>query len=142
MILPDLNLLFYAYNPTIPEYEPAAGWWLEVLNSDELIALPHEVLFGFLRIATHPRLREAAVSLAKAKNTVDTWLAHPRARLVLADPDHYARVLRLMKESKSKGAILADAILASYAIPLRATLCSNDQDFARFKELTWKNPLL
>lgn len=40
MILPDLNLLLYAYNSHVAEHELARLWWEQVMNSDELIALP------------------------------------------------------------------------------------------------------
>ena len=65
MILPDLNLLLYAYNPHEPQHAKAAVWWTTLLNGDELIGLPNEICPGFFRIATNARLRAAAVPLAK-----------------------------------------------------------------------------
>lgn len=39
------------------------------------------------------------------------------------------------------GALVSDASLAVHAFENRATLCTNDADFARFKGLIWHNPL-
>lgn len=116
MILPDLNLLLYAYNPCIPQHAKSHQWWTEVINGPELIGLPHEILFGFIRIATNQRLGTACVPLAAAKATVDGWLNLPNSRIILPDTDHYYRVTRILQESMATGAIVSDAILASYAI--------------------------
>ncbi len=141
MILPDLNLLLYAYNPHSPQHSLARQWWEAVLNGDELIGLPNEVSLGFVRIATNTRLGAAAVSLAAARQVVEGWLQLPHARVLTPSDRHFQRVMDLMEKAMATGAVLADAILAAYAIEHRARLCSNDADFSRFPGLAWENPL-
>ncbi len=141
MILPDLNLLLYAYNPNVPQHAPSKRWWEGAMNGDELIGLPREVQFGFVRIATNPRLGPAAVSVEIAQSVVESWLDLPQARSLTAAPDHFARVMGLLRSAMAAGAMVSDAILAAYAIENRACLCSNDGDFARFPGLDWRNPL-
>ena len=141
MILPDLNLLLYAYNPAVPQHDRAAGWWLEAMRGSELIGLPNEICLGFVRIATHPRLGPAAVPLSEARAVVDTWLSLPHARVVAPADDHFQRVMSLLAACQGSGALVSDAALAAHAIHHRATLCSNDSDFARFPGLDWHNPL-
>lgn len=141
MILPDLNLLLYAYNSRVPQHDRAREWWEGVMNGEELIALPHEIVFGFVRIATNQRLGPAAVPLADARSVVTTWIELPQTRILTPDAHHIARAFDLMAGAMATGAVLSDAVLASYAIRNRATLCSNDSDFARFPGLDWKNPL-
>ena len=143
MILPDLNLLLYAYQPASPHHIRAREWWEETLNgSGGLIALPHEVSLGFVRIATNPRLGKAAVSMQQATRVVLEWLRTPMVRVLLPESDHTARVFELLERAGGSGLLLADASLAVYAMRARATLCSNDGDFARFPGLDWINPLL
>ncbi len=142
MILPDLNLLLYAYNPHAPQHKLACAWWQDALNGPELIALPHEVTSGFVRIATNRRLGDAAVPLAQARSVVDGWLILPHIRCPVPSAGHFGRVMDLMDRAMATGAVLSDAILAAYAIEHRARLCSNDADFARFDGLRWENPLL
>ena len=142
MIIPDINLLLYAYNPHVPQHGAALAWWEEVLNGDELIGLPNEVAFGFVRIATHPRLGPAAVPLDRARTVVDGWLAQPNLRVLAPAPDHFAKVRELLSVAMASGAVVSDAVLAVYAISHRAVLHTNDADFSRFPGLQWRNPLL
>lgn len=141
MILPDLNLLLYAYNPYSREHEPARRWWEAVVASGEVIGLPHEISLGFVRIATHPRLGPAMVSVEAAGHVVLGWLKQPGVRVLLPKEDHACKVLDLMQRAGVSGALASDASLAVHAIEHRATLCTNDSDFARFPGLDWKNPL-
>lgn len=141
MILPDLNLLLYAYNPFAPHHVSARAWWQGVVNGEELIALPHEVTFGFVRIATNRRLGKAAVPLIEARTVVEGWLDLPQARVLVPSAGHFGRAMDLMKSAMATGALLSDAVLASYAIEHRARLCTNDADFSRFPGLDWHNPL-
>jgi uncharacterized protein len=141
MILPDLNLLLYAYNPHMPQHAAARQWWESVLNGDELIGLPFEVAFGFIRIATNPRLGQVAVPLQAARSVVEGWLGLPQVRTLTPSARHFARAMDLMTSAMASGAILSDAILAAYAIENRARLYSNDADFARFPGLHLENPL-
>ena len=141
MILPDLNLLLYAYNPHTPEHEEARNWWETALNSQELIGLPHEVTLGFIRIATNPKLGNAAITLQLSSQIVERWHSSPSTRVLLPSEKHTGDVIKLLVQSRSSGQLTSDASLAVYAIHNRATLCSNDTDFARFPGLNWQNPL-
>jgi uncharacterized protein len=40
VILPDINLLLYAYNADAPHHEAAKAWWEALLGSDTPVALP------------------------------------------------------------------------------------------------------
>lgn len=142
MILPDINVLLYAYNSATPQYAAARSWWENALNGNEGIGIPHEVTLGFVRIATNPKLRDASVSLEKAVSVVSSWLRAPNVNILLPEPDHAERVFELLRISNSSGTLMSDASLAVYAIRHRATLFSNDGDFSRFPGLKWANPLL
>jgi len=141
MIIPDLNLLLYAYNGHVPQHPAARSWWEDAMNAEELIGLPYEVAYGFLRIATNQRLGAAAVPLTAARGVVEQWFALPQVRPLVPSPRHFARVMALMEAAMASGGVLSDAILAAYAIESRARLCTNDADFSRFPGLDWYNPL-
>jgi uncharacterized protein len=142
MILPDLNLLLYPYNSHTPQHDAARHWWEKAMNGDELIGLPFEVAFGFIRVATNPRLGPAKVALADARRVVESWLHLPQARMLSPGALHFNRVMDLMASAMAAGPVLSDAILAAYAIANRATLFTNDGDFARFPGLKWEKSLL
>lgn len=142
MILPDLNLLLYAYNPHAMQHLKAKQWWEAALNGSELIGLPHEVTLGFVRIATNPRLGRAAVSLGAVKGVIESWKRSSVVRVLLPQEDHATKVLELLLRAGASGQLTSDASLAVYAMDNRATLCSNDADFMRFPGLIFENPLL
>lgn len=112
------------------------------MNGDERIGMPLEVAFGFIRVATHPRLGAAKVALLDARRVVESWLGLPQVRTLIPGALHFTRVMDLMAAGQATGPVLSDAILAAYAIEHRATLFTNDGDFARFPGLVWRNPLL
>jgi len=141
LILPDLNLLLYAYNPHVAQHALARDWWEHALNDNELIALPHEISFGFVRISTNPRLGQAAVSLDADRVVVEGWLAMPQTRVLRPSSGHFQRVMELMRLAVARGNLLSDAILAAYALEHGARLCTTDSDFSRFPGLNWENPL-
>lgn len=141
MILPDLNLLLYAYNSHVPQHGAALRWWESAMNGTELIGLPNEVCLGFIRVATHPRLGPAAVPLDTARRVVETWLDLPHVRVLTPPVGHFAKVIDLVAQAMGAGTLISDAVLASYAIENRAVLHTNDADFSRFPGLNWRNPL-
>jgi predicted nucleic acid-binding protein len=56
-------------------------------------------------------------------------------------PRHLELLETLLIQAGTTGNLVTDAHLAALAIEHHCVLCSNDQDFARFDGLTWKNPL-
>jgi predicted nucleic acid-binding protein len=56
MIVVDVNLLLYAVISGFPQHEPARSWWEETLNGSQEVGLTSPAVFGFLRIATNPRV--------------------------------------------------------------------------------------
>ena len=56
VIVPDLNLLVYAYNDAAPHHDSARRWWEGLLNGEERVGVPWVVSTGFVRLMTHPRV--------------------------------------------------------------------------------------
>jgi len=140
LIIPDINLLLYAYNANGEFHEEAKTWWQGVIDGEELVGFPHDVLFGFVRIASHSSFT-SSIEVEAADEVVGEWLNLPHARILLPDAAHFARAVDLLKMAGGRGAMLSDAVLASYAIANRACLCSTDNDFARFPDVDWVNPI-
>jgi len=62
---------------------------------------------------------------------------------VVHPTERHTTVLRdLLRPLGSAGNLVSDAHLAALAIEHGATLCSCDNDFARFPGLRWVDPLL
>ena len=48
MIIPDVNLLLYAYDAASPFHGRATSWWQACLRGTEPVGLAHVVMFGFI----------------------------------------------------------------------------------------------
>ncbi len=77
MILPDTNLLVYAYNEGASQHRAARSWLEEHLSGPEPIALTWATLSGFLRISTNRRIAKEPASIQQAIAVVDGWLMQP-----------------------------------------------------------------
>jgi toxin-antitoxin system PIN domain toxin len=141
MILPDANLLLYAYDSASPFHRPAARWWSALLSAPEPVGLCPVVAFAFLRLATHPRVFARPMEVADASRIIASWLARPNVRLLAPGPGHVAHVCRLLAHAGTGANLVTDAQLAALALEHSATIHTADTDFARFPGVDWKNPL-
>ena len=141
MIVPDINLLVYAYDSSSPHHKAAAAWWKGRILGAEEIGLATVVVFGFVRLCTHPRVFHHPLTVAEAATRVESWLAHPQVRIIEPSPHHVAEVLALLEETGTAGNLTTDAQLAALVRQEKAILHSNDTDFQRFPGIRWHNPL-
>jgi len=56
MILPDVNILVYAYRGDAVDHLLYKQWLEGIIRSGQPYGISDHVLSGFLRIATHPRI--------------------------------------------------------------------------------------
>jgi uncharacterized protein len=61
VILVDANLLFYAYDSSSAQHEPARKWLETTLSEPEPSAFPWMTILAFLRISTNAHALKAAV---------------------------------------------------------------------------------
>ena len=141
MIIPDVNLLLYAHVDAFPEHDRARTWWEATLNGEETVGLALPVVFGFIRIATHPRILEEPLAVDRALGTTERWLERQNVRPLVPGREHLDIAFRLLREVGAAANLTTDAQLAALAIEHQAELHSSDTDFARFKGLRWVNPL-
>lgn len=141
MILPDINLLIYAYNEAAPRHRAAARWWEACLNGDEPVALPWIVGTGFIRLMTHPKILEYPMGVAEALGHVREWRDRPVV-LTIEPGRNFERIFfGYLGDLGTGGNLTTDAYLAALAVEHQAELQSNDSDFHRFKGLRWRDPL-
>lgn len=141
MILPDINLLLYAYNRDSPSHASALAWWEALMNGTQPVGLAWVVLLGFIRISTHPRLLSTPLSSARACDITRSWIAQPQVILLSPGNRHADILFGLLAEIGTAGNLTTDAHLAALAIEHQAELHTTDADFSRFSGLRWVNPL-
>jgi uncharacterized protein len=141
MILPDINLLLYAYDAASPFHTKAALWWQTVLSGTEPVGLAPVVVFGFVRIGTSSRVFRHPMTPEEASGHVRSWLAQPQAQIVAPGPSHVIDTLKLIEALGTAGNLVTDAQIAAIALEYDAVLHTADTDFLRFHGLRWVNPL-
>lgn len=141
MIVADVNLLIYAVNQSAPQHERARAWLEQRLSASETFGLPWLVLVAFLRLTTHPRIFERPLEARTALDFVTGWLAQPCARPLDPGERHWLILSQLLRQCGTAGKLTNDAHLAAIAIERNACLHSADNDFYRFPELKFHNPL-
>lgn len=141
MIVPDINLLLYAYDARSRYHAASRDWWEETLAGDRRVGLTWHTMLGFIRMATSPRLFEVPMTPKDAIRAVRTWLDQPGAEILSPGERHSDIVFGLIEEAGVAGSLTSDAHLAAIAIEHQAELASNDRDFGRFRGLRWFNPL-
>lgn len=141
MIIPDVNLLIYAYDAESPFHKAAASWWRRCLSAGEPVGLPPVILFGFLRIATSSRVFRDPMAPVEAAAHIRGWLARPCVEILQPSGNHVEQVLVLLEKLGVTGNLVTDAQIAALAIDYGATLHTADADFLRFAGLRWYNPV-
>lgn len=141
MIVPDINLLLYANIDAFPEHGAARAWWEEQLNGEAEIGLAGPALFGFVRIATNPRVLDPPLPVDDCLERVESWLERPQVNFLLPGPRHIDIAFQLLRRLGVAANLTTDVQLAALAIEYQAELHSNDADFGRFPQLRWINPL-
>lgn len=141
MIVPDVNLLVYAYDADSRFHVAARDWWQGCLSGDETVGLPAVVVFGFVRLVTSARVFTHPLTPAEAAGHVREWLAQPGVEILEPLPDHVERVLLLLEALGTGGNLVTDAQIAAHAMGVSACLHTADADFLRVAGLQWLNPL-
>ena len=141
MIVPDANLLLYAYDSASPFHERAAGWWRDCLSGTETVGLCGVVLFAFLRLGTSRRVFVNPMTVGEAAERVRSWLDRSVTDFLATQEADVGRALEWLEAAGSGGHLTTDAHIAAIASRHRATVHTADTDFQRFSGVRWWNPL-
>jgi len=142
LILPDVNLLLYAYIVDFPQHSAAQEWWERTIGgSHEEIGLAWATILGFLRIATNRAVLARPIRVEQATGVVRTWLAQDIVRVLVPGEQHGEILLDLLEKTGTAGNLTTDAHLAALALEYGAKVATNDADFARFTGVKCFNPL-
>jgi len=141
VIVPDTNLLIYAYDSTAPAHRRARTWWESALSGQEPVGVPWVVILAFVRLMTHPTLSENPMSADQARERVEEWLRCDHVRLLSPEATTFDRFFDLLTAAGTAGNLCTDALIAALAEEHGGTVYSNDADFGRFPGVAWQNPL-
>ena len=141
MIVPDVNLLIYAYDGTAPLHERARAWWEDALSGYEAVGVPWVVVLAFVRLMTHPTLVDNPMTVGQAQAAVDSWLSCDHVRLLSPSAVTLRYFLDLLGHAGTGGNLSTNAMVAALASEYGGCVYSSDRDIDRFPGILWRNPL-
>ncbi len=141
MILPDVNVLAYAFRAESMQHEVYADWLAHLVAGDDELALNDQVLGGFLRIVTNRRIYADPAPVTVAVAFVDALRAARRARWLPAGQASWERFGQLVRADRQLGGnLVPDAHLAATALVHGCSLATTDRGFARYPGLRFFDP--
>ena len=140
MIVPDVNVLIYAFRDDSQNHSEFRQWLQETLEAEEPYGIFDLVCSGFLRIVTHPKIFPVPTSLEEALIFIDYVRAQPNCFVISPGPRHWSIFRDLCRTSQLSGAIISDAYYAALAIESGSEWITTDRDFNRFPGLRWRRP--
>ena len=141
MVIPDINLLIYAYNSSAPDHPKAARWWTETVNSSRPVGVAWPVMQGVLRLLTSRTVLAEPYTCAEVFAIFEGWWEQTNVRLLPPTRETYRIMRELCENTSVAGPATSDAFIAAFALEHRARLSSNDSDFLRYPGLRLENPL-
>jgi toxin-antitoxin system PIN domain toxin len=140
MILPDVNVLIYAFDADRPEYTQFRPWLDAVVNGASPFGMSPQVLSSAVRILTNPRAFSKPHPLATVLEYCKQLLSAPNCHVVLPGPRQWQIFSDLCLKADAKGPLISDAWFAALAIEHGCEWVTLDRDFARFPKLRWSTP--
>jgi toxin-antitoxin system PIN domain toxin len=140
LILPDINVLVYAFRKDCEGHARYRAWLNDVVNGDAAYGMSPQVLSGLLRIATHPRIFAQPSGVEETLEFAAVLLKQPHCRIVQPGPEHWRIFGDLCRSAHASGNLVQDAWLAALAIESGCQWITTDRDFARFHGLRWAPP--
>jgi uncharacterized protein len=138
MILPDVNVLIYAFRADVPQHKLCREWLADVVMSDATFGVSPLALAGVIRITTNPRAYREPSSLENVVNFCDNLLGQPNCHVVEPGDRHWDIFKRLCLQTDTRGRRTTDAWFAALAIEWGCEWITFDRDFARFPSLQWR----
>jgi hypothetical protein len=141
VILPDANILIYAFRRDSDHHKEYRAWLESALASEPAFGISELVLSSVIRITTHPRVFVTPSTLDQASRFCEFLLTQPNVVRVTPGNRHWTIFVDLCRDAEARGNLVADAYLAALAIEAGAEWITADRDFARFRGLRWRHPL-
>jgi uncharacterized protein len=134
VILPDVNVLIYAFREDAPQHAVCRPWLVEVLSRDSRFGLSPLTLAAVVRITTGPSYTNPS-SIEEAFKFCDYLLNQPHCHVVVPGDRHWEIFRRLCQETNTRGPRVTDAWFAALAIEWGCEWITLDRDYARFPGL-------
>ena len=140
MILPDVNILIYAFRKDTPEHAVCNPWLTGILAGEAAFGISPLAMSGMIRITTNGRIFRTPSAHEEAFRFCDYLRSQPNCRLVEPGERHWEIFRRLCLDTDTRGPRVTDAWFAALAIEWGCEWVTFDRDYARFPGLKWRTP--
>lgn len=140
MILPDVNVLLYAFRLDSSHHAACHHWLEQLVNAHAAYGVSPQVLSSVVRISTHPRIYAQPSRLEEAIGFCRTLTQGDTCCLIQPGERHWEIFLDLCLKTNARGSLVPDAWFAALAIESGCEWVTTDRDYARFPGLRWSTP--
>ena len=140
MILPDVNVLIYAFRVDTADHSRYRDWLEEVVNGPATFGVAPHILSAVVRVCTHPRIFAVPNESAEVFEFTNALIGQPNATTVQPGDRHWSLFQQICRDSQATGNLIPDAWNAALAIESGCEWITTDRDYARFKGLNWRTP--
>ena len=140
MILPDVNVLIYAFRQDSSEYAVCRPWLDSVVAGNARFGMSPLALSAVVRITTNRRTYEVPSPVEEAFGYCEDLLRQPHCQVVEPGERHFEIFQRLCIDTDTKGPSVTDAWYAALAIEWGCEWITLDRDYARFPGLKLSAP--
>ena len=141
MIVPDVNVLIYAYSESSPQHARAKDWWEELLNGTEEVGLPWSVTIGFVRLMANPLVVSPILQPLASWGVVSDWFQYPHVVSLNPGDEHIETMREVLRASGISHRVVTDAHIAAIALEHGGEVHSKDSSFGKIPGLRWVDPL-
>lgn len=133
MILPDVNVLVYAFRREAQLHERYASWLAGIVAGADELALHDAVLAGVARLVTHPMIFADPAPMSVTLEFVARLRGARRVRWLPCGDTAWTEFERLAGADRAiRGNLVPDALLAALARTHGCRIATADRGFARF----------
>jgi uncharacterized protein len=140
MILPDVNVLIYAFREDATQHALCRPWLASTVAGDAGFGLSPVALSAVVRVTTNRRAFRTPSTIEEAFGFCEDLLGQPHCQIVEPGERHWSIFKRLCAETDTRGPRVTDAWFAALAIEWGCEWVTLDRDYARFPGLRWQVP--
>ncbi|HXW13875.1 MAG TPA: type II toxin-antitoxin system VapC family toxin [Terriglobia bacterium] len=138
MILPDVNVLVYAFRDDTENHRACRAWLDSLVDGDSAYGISPQVLGSVVRICTHPGIFPNPSQLNQTLTFCDVLIGRPQCQLIYPGPRHWSLFTGLCRRVHATGNLVQDAWFAALAIEHGCEWITSDRHYSRFPGLTWR----
>lgn len=140
MVIPDVNVLVYAFRKDSTAHEVSRTWLEKQMDGPSVYGMADRVLEGFIRVVTHPGGFPNPDPVEDAVEFAEAVSSPPNCVRIKPGDRQWDLFLELAATTSAAGNAVSDAWLAALAIESGSEWVTWDKGFARYPGLNWSTP--